>query len=224
MASCKLESVLKVNRFRYLDRTNFEIVITRFNEPLFWTDGMEHLCTVYNKGDDFHLGKGAKVISVPNYGVRAETILRHIISRYNSLPEVTFFSQANLCDNTYQPLYPLTYYYTKCRVNGVFGYEELLEDPPESRFQWRISSISCKSVGDKTFAEWRRDVAGISYRQSQEGWVKGDWISVGRERIQKRPLAYYKKLYDACQFSRGILVEECCFLERTFYSMFGGTV
>jgi len=223
MASCILESVLKGKIFNYLDRTKFEIVITRFNEPLDWTGGVEHLCTVYNKGEEgFHLNKGAKIVCVPNHGVGTETILRHIIARYDSLADVTFFSQATLCDRVDQPLYPLKDYYLKCSVGGLFGYNERLEEPAESRFLWRISSPSCKSVGDKTFAEWRHEVAGIPYRRLDESWVKGDWMSVGRERIRQRPLSYYEGLYEACQFSRGILVEECWFLERTFYSIFGG--
>jgi hypothetical protein len=116
MATCNLVSVLKGNIFTYLDRTKFEIVITRFNEPLFWTGGMEHLCTVYNKGEGFRLDKRAKIVSVPNHGVGTETILRHIIERYDSLADVTFFSQATLCDRVDQPLYPLKEYYLKFKL------------------------------------------------------------------------------------------------------------
>lgn len=225
-ATCNLETVLKGGILKYVDRTKFEIVITRFNEPLLWTEGIEHLCTVYNKGDadSFHFHKEANVVSVPNYGVGTETILRHIIGRYDSLADVTFFSQATLCDRVDQPLYPLKDYYLKCSDSGLFGYKDRLIEPADARFQWRISSPSCKSVGDLDFGKWRQQsFVMIPYAPTKrpgESWVKGDWISVGRDRIRRRPLAYYQALYDACQFNRGILVEECWFLERTFYSIF----
>jgi hypothetical protein len=54
MASCNLDTVLaNKDFFRNITRSQFEIVITRFNEDLSWTDGIEHLCTVYNKENRF---------------------------------------------------------------------------------------------------------------------------------------------------------------------------
>jgi len=214
-ATCDLATVLN-GSFNDIRKNNVEIVITRFNEELSWTAGLEHLCTVYNKGSDFEFLGSVK--NVPNHGVGCETILRHICENYHNLADVTFFSQATLCDRIDQPLYPLEVY-MKCPIDSVVGFKDELNEPPKSRYLFRISNDHCRSVGNLTFGEWRR-VIGMPYKVAYESWVKGDWIAVGARRVRKRPLSFYQNLYAICQFERGILVEECWFLERTFYSLF----
>jgi len=217
MASCNLDSVLNgCFEFTNITKQQFEIVITRFNESLEWTRGFEHLCTVYNKGAPFHYR--GQVIDVPNYGVGCETILRHVRDRYWRLADVTLFCQATLCDRQDQPMYPLTQY-MKCPIDSLVGNKDELNDIPNSRYCFRISNENCKSIGDRNLGQWR-EMIGLPYKVAYESWVKGDWISVGRLRVQKRPWHFYKNLYSVCEFERGILVEECWFLERTFYSMF----
>lgn len=217
MPSCDLSRVLaNKDSLKLLKKSQFEIVITRFNEGLEWTNGIEHICTVYNKGEPFDFP--GLVLDVPNHGVGSETMLRHIVERYNSLSDVTFFCQGTLCDRIDQPLYPLTQY-AKCPVDGLVCVKECLYELPESRFRWRISSPSCKSINDLTLSSWRT-VIGIPFRGVYESWVKGDWIAAGRQSITWRPKKFYSDLYDMCQFERGILVEECWFLERSFYSIF----
>lgn len=214
-ATCDLTTVLNGD-FKDFRKNNFEIVITRYNEDLLWTSGLEHLCSVYNKGSEFNFKGDVK--NVPNHGVGCETILRHICENYWRLADVTFFSQATLCDRSDQPLYPLEVY-RGCPIDSVVAYKDELNDMPKSRFIFRISDEGCRSVGDLTFGEWRRKI-GIPYKVAYESWVKGDWIAVGRKRVQKKPLSFYQNLYTLCEFERGILVEECWFLERTFYSLF----
>ena len=218
-ATCDLATVLKGD-YRDLSKRQFNIVITRYNEPLEWTRGLEHLCTVYNKGDtkepfDFP----GEVINVPNHGVGCETILRHIRDRYWELADVTLFCQATLCDRSDQPMFPLASY-MKCPVGSVVANTVELNDVPKSRYLFRISDDSCRSLGELNFGEWRKKI-GLPYKPAYESWVRGDWIAVGRGRIQKRGVDFYKRLYDTCSFERGILVEECWFLERTFYRIFG---
>jgi len=216
-AVCDLETVLKdVSMFKDTSRSEFEIVITRFNESLEWTSGLQHLCVVYNKGSDFEFLGSVK--NVPNHGVGCETLLRHICENYWRLADVTFFCQATLCDRSDQPLYPLEVY-MKCPIDSVVGVYDELNDTPKSRYTFRISDEGCRSVGDISFGEWRKKI-GMPYKVAYESWVKGDWIAVGKKRVHRRPLSFYEGLYAACQFERGILVEECWFLERTFYSIF----
>lgn len=221
MASCDLGYVL-ANKDFFLGytREQFEIVITRFNEDLSWTDGIEHICTVYNKGEPFSKG-ACKVVAVPNYGFGTETILRHMIEQYHNLSAVTFFCQATLCDRVDQPLYPLTTY-AKCGIDELVCVKEDLWELPGARFRWRVSSPECISVGDVDLATWRKKVfssPSLNFRGAYESWVKGDWIAAGRDRIRRRSKKFYKDLYDACQFQRGIQVEELWFLERSFHSI-----
>lgn len=218
MATCNLDHVLANKDFlKGLTRQQFEIVITRFNEDLSWTDGIEHLCTIYNKGKAF-TKMDSKIICVPNHGLGTETMLRHMVEQYNNLSDVTFFCQATLCDREDQPLYPLTTY-AQCGLDDIICVKEDLWELPGARFRWRVSSPECVSVGDVDLATWRKEVAGIAFRGVYESWVKGDWIAAGRDRIRRRPKKFYKHLYDACQFQRGIQVEEIWFLERSFHSI-----
>lgn len=214
-ATFDLTTVLKGD-FKDVRKNNFEIVITRYNEDLSWTVGLEHLCTVYNKGSEFEFSGVVK--NVPNHGIDCETMLRHICENYSRLADVTFFSQGTLCDRIDQPLYPLEVY-RRCPVDSVVAYKDELNDVPKLRYLSRVSNDECRSVDDLTFGEWRRKI-GIPYKVAYESWVKGNWIAVGRKRVQKHPLSFYQNLYTICQFDRGICVEEIWFMERTFYSLF----
>jgi hypothetical protein len=221
MATCDLNRVLaNKDFFKGLTRQQFEIVITRFNEALVWTDGIEHLCTVYNKGEPFSKGD-CKIVPVPNNGIGLETMLRHMNEQYYNLADATFFCQATLCDRVDQPLYTLETY-AKCGLDEIVCVKEDLCERPDFRFKWRASNPQCLAVNDRNFGQWRSEVLEIPYRGAYESWVKGDWICAGRERIRKRPRSFYANLYNACQFGRGIQVEECWFLERSFHSILSG--
>jgi hypothetical protein len=215
-----LETILK-NKEWFLNqkRENLEIVITRFQEDLAWTDGLEHICTIYNKGQPF-TKSSATVINVPNYGVGLETIFRHIILRYDSLAPITFFAQGTIADREDQPLYPLEYYFIDIPNSGVKGYLTDAYDKSNSRYQTRLSSPSCISIENRNLGKFRSEVVGIPYKFLQEFWVRGDWFSVTAETIRKKPRNYYIYLYNACQFQRGICVEELWFLERSNYCIF----
>jgi len=217
--SCSIVNVLRnLEYFKSIYKSQFEIVITRFKEPLEWTRGIEHLCTVYNKGPTLEFA--GTVLNVPNYGLGVETLLRHIITNYHNLAAITMFSQASLVDRVDQAMFDLTEYYKQCSVNSVFGNTAMATDPADSRYPGRLTNSSCSSIGDRDLSAFRKDIVKIPYRYFSESWVRGEWMSVGRDRIRSKPLSYYRYLYAKCQFFRGNQVEELWFLERSFYSIF----
>jgi hypothetical protein len=205
--------------FKNKTKSETEIVITRFNEDLKWTDTLEHVCTVYNKGEFFEKGQ-CTIQNIPNFGVGIETLLRHIIERYSTLAEITMFCQATLGDRIDQPMYPLHWYFQMEPNEGIRGILTDSYDPGKSQYRTRISSPDCISIGNRTLEEFRKNIIQIPYKYYRESWVRGDWISIRKGLIRRKPLSYYKAIYDACRFERGILVEECWFLERSFYSIF----
>lgn len=210
-----LADILKdISKFSTKTKSECEFVVTRYNEDLHWIKGIEHLTTVYNKGDPLTLS--SEVINTPNFGYGLETMLRHIITRYDSLAEITMFCQGNLADRTDQPMYPLQWYFDGTRP--LKGLTTDAYDPPKSHFRMRLTDPN--TFSSYTLREWREKVLGIPYKYLVEFWVKGDWIAVAREKIREKPLAYYCYLYDACKFHRGLLVEECWFLERSWWSIF----
>jgi hypothetical protein len=205
------------SEFRQFTRDQREFVVTRFNEDLLWLDGLEHLATVYNKGDP--ISGLFEITPAPNFGAGLETMLRHIITRYDSLSEITMFCQGTLLDRDDQPLYPLTWYFNEMPPIGVKGFLSEAYDRGNSRFPNRLSNSDCSAIKGRDLFTFRRDIVGINYKSHREWWVRGDWISATRQAIRKKPKAYYCWLYEACQFQRGIFTEELWYLERSWYSI-----
>jgi hypothetical protein len=205
------------SEFRSFQRPQAEFVVTRFNESLEWLQGLEHLATVYNKGED--ISGSFQHIKVPNFGAGLETMLRHIITRYDSLADITMFCQGILLDRDDQPLYDLLWYFTDIPTVGVKGFLSEAYDRGNSRFPNRLSNTECTAIKSRDLFTFRRDVVGIPYKSHREWWVRGDWISATKQAIRKKPLAYYCYLYEACQFQRGIFTEELWYLERSWYSI-----
>jgi hypothetical protein len=198
--------------FKTKKKLECEFVITRFREDLLWTTGIEHLCTVYNKGESFDLS-GAVIQCVPNKGVGLETVLRHIIERYDSLATTTFFCQGTVADRQDQPLYPFRWYFEGADANTIRGHTIEAYDIGSTKF---IFDGSYR----RTLSQFRDEIVGIPYRNLVDKWVKGDWIAVGKNVIRKKPKSYYEYIYKECHFERGIFLEECYFLERSLYSIF----
>jgi len=221
--SLNIDDFLKnIHLFSGVVSTQAEIVITRYNEPLEWTKDIAHLCTVYNKGDSpLPSYPFNKVINVPNRGYGIETVLRHIILNYNSLALMTFFCQGRILDRSDQPLYPIDWYLLNGVGTDFRGVEDTLDDSPNFRIAEKVvDNEIARTVAERSFGKFRKDLVGIPYRQGIDKWVKGDWFSIGRDRIRMKPLEYYMGLYTRCQFQRGIVIEEMWYLERSFHSIF----
>jgi hypothetical protein len=210
--TCKISEIRdNIDFFKNKTKSQCEFVITRFNESLDWIQGIEHLCTIYNKGTTFDIS-GSTVINVPNYGMGIETMLNHIIQRYNSLADVTMFCQGNIGDRSDQPIYPFVWYFKDTSVNDVRANITSISDSPS--FKWGDEPETC------TLKEFRETVIRIPYNIMTQKWVKGDWISVGRQKIIQHPLEYYSNIYNKCRFYRGIRIPELYYLERSFYIIF----
>lgn len=78
-----------------------DVVVTRFNESIDWTNNLPYTLFIYNKGFP-HLKQN--VIQTLNYGREADSMLLHIIQRYNCLSETTAFLQANPFDHCWNVL------------------------------------------------------------------------------------------------------------------------
>lgn len=201
-----------IDYFKTKSKKDCEFVITRFREPLDWTEGIEHLCTIYNKGEPFDLS-GASIKNVPNQGVGLETVFRHIIENYDSLAKTTMFCQGTIADRQDQPLYPFRWYFEGATDDTIRANEIEAYDIGSSKF---VQNGTYR----RTLAQFRDQIIGIPYRNLVDKWVKGDWIAVGRNIIRKKPKQYYEYVYKMCQFERGIFLEECYFLERSLYTLF----
>jgi hypothetical protein len=80
---------------------NVEIVISRFNEDLNWTQEIPFNLfqyIVYNKGnnDNFNKTNVKKIINIENVGKCDHTYLYHIIENYNNLSNIVVFFPGSL--------------------------------------------------------------------------------------------------------------------------------
>jgi len=217
-ATLDLNSILKdLHILKDYTKVECEIVITRFDESLEWALPLDHIATLYNKGPT--TPAFTTIMSIPNFGMGLETILRHIIERYDSLSKMTFFCQGNIADRVDQPLFPLVYYLANPNENQIRCYKTEDYNRPSLRYKGRISNPSCETLYTN-FGEFRKKIVKIPLKRYNEFWVRGDWISVGRNLIRRHSKKYYEEIYNACQFTRGICVEELFFLERSLYSIF----
>ena len=81
-----------------LSRKHVEIVISRHNEEITWSDMYASIRTIYDKSDTRNLlkmGTPGKLIRLPNLGRESHTYLTHIVSNYNNLAELTVFTQGS---------------------------------------------------------------------------------------------------------------------------------
>lgn len=221
-ASCNVSRILEnTHLLSSVKPTESEIVITCYNEDLEWTKTVAHLCTVYNKGPTpVPSYPYNKVLKTPNIGYGVETILRHIILNYDSLAIITFFCQGRITDRSDQPLYPLEWYLLEPKPNDFRALDDSLDESPNFRISKKAPTELCRTVSERTLAEFRKKIVGVSYRQGIDRWVRGDWMAIGRQRIRSKSLDYYIGLYLRCQFNRGREVEELWYLERSYYSIF----
>lgn len=90
-------------------RRHVEIVMSRFQEDISWSDVYAPLRTVYDK---FPLGWRAPrngTIYVENVGRESYVYLKHIVDHYDTLADLTVFTQAGLPTAGYETGHPSAY-------------------------------------------------------------------------------------------------------------------
>lgn len=77
---------------------DFEIVVAHYNEDLSWLSQFnKESLIIYSKGNQATIE--CTNIILPNVGRESHTYLTYIIERYESLPEIIFFTQGNVTDH-----------------------------------------------------------------------------------------------------------------------------
>lgn len=77
-------------------RQTRELVIVRHTENVEWAKSLPFPVWIYNKGERLTgFPDNVIIVNRPNVGREAEGYAHHVANRYDFLPEVVFFSQAN---------------------------------------------------------------------------------------------------------------------------------
>jgi Protein of unknown function (DUF3431) len=168
-------------------KANFEMVIARYDEDISWSDNYKEFRTVYNKGGPTEY----EAIPLENVGHLADTILRHIIDRYDTLADVTFFT------------------------HGSFNYrnDQMIREQGPCHRMWKdfvqveLDTPVCILRGDlpatkdkaydytETFGEVYERFFSKPYLPTFE-WACGKIMSVSRRHIQNKPKAFYQAMLD----------------------------
>jgi Protein of unknown function (DUF3431) len=81
-----------------LTRKDVEVVVSRHNEDIRWSDMYASIRTVYEKSDEpnvLKVGTPGNVVRLANLGRKSHTYLTHIVNNYGTLAELTVFSQGS---------------------------------------------------------------------------------------------------------------------------------
>ena len=164
-------------------RKNFEIVISRYDEDIQWSDNYKEFRTVYNKGEHADYS----YIKLDNKGHLADTILQHIINNYDNLADVTFFTHGS-------------FNYRKDQIIKVDGpchkkWDEFIQFDPNT-----LVCIEKKGVNGNTSYYNYKETVDSAYQKIFGGkynvplWGIGKIISVSRENIHNSPISIYKNM------------------------------
>jgi len=168
-------------------KANFEIVIARYDEDISWSDNYKVFRTVYNKGMPIDY----EAIPLENVGHLADTILRHIIDRYDTLADVTFFTHRS-------------FNYRKDQIIREQGachrlWKEFIQvelDTPVYIPRSELPPAKEKAYDyTETFGEVYERFFSKPYVPRFE-WACGKIMSVSRRHIQKQPKAFYQRMLD----------------------------
>jgi hypothetical protein len=160
-------------------KKNFELIITRYNENITWSDNYKEFRTVYNKGSDVDY----ECINRPNIGRDGETILYHIINNWDNLSETTFFCQGSINDRNDQILTINDFNnYINCKDIYYFKKRSDLPNKHDNFINF-----------PKKFGEIYYELFQHDYNKNF-AWVSGMWISVNKKIIKNVPLEIYTNM------------------------------
>jgi hypothetical protein len=189
-----------------------ELVVARFEEDLRWIRRVPSSLriSIYNKGgspalpSDFPKREGMTVAALANEGREAETYLRHLVGRYDSLAPLTIFCQGHPFDHApdfHSSLQALAA--GDGRIAGAnaltpftwYGFLDETDDPhgrrlfvPWSKNRERLE-LSTGVLYEALFGE--ATPALFHFRG-------GAQFAVSREAVYRRPLDFYERALELC--------------------------
>ena len=169
-------------------KKNFEIVISRYDEDVSWCENYKEFVTIYNKGKD---DLTYPSIKLENKGHQIGTELTHIITNYDSLADVTFFTHGSFNYRNDQLIKE------KGKCHRYF--EDFVSYSPNTLVY--IPRNDLPNTNDKiydynmTMGEVYEFLFGTPYIRNFD-WACGKWISVSKEKIRNKPKEFYVKMLE----------------------------
>ena len=205
---------------------SIQFVVARYNEPIDWLIHTPYDVIIYNKGVaiDFK-----NTIALPNVGREAHTYLYHIINNYDSLSDVTFFTQARISDHHYSE--DLNTLHTIAKRTFTHGFSDNYITVNKNSSDWgapdfniRIKNeliqkyhISSDTVDKVIFCDWFKEHIAPVYPNTLKMYGCAIF-AMTKERIWSRPKEYYQCLFSMLSTENAPI--EAHFLERSWFYVF----
>ncbi|KAL8928796.1 MAG: hypothetical protein Q9208_001574 [Pyrenodesmia sp. 3 TL-2023] len=192
-----------VNQTRSTD-SDFEIVISHYNEDLSWLKEHRTDCCIYSKGGNENAPELPFTFTpLPNIGREGHTFLYHIANNYESLADVTLFLQGRIDDHvdislsemkqralTVQPGQVRTYPFRELEVfdhwNGI---------PWEQYPCWkRWSSMNTQRMKETPLELFQQYISESDRVPVAVGFAPGAIFAVKKETIHQHSKAFYERL------------------------------
>lgn len=197
------------------------------NEALRWLPRSTRV-TVYSKCDKVFPGS----IPIPNVGLEAHTFLFHIVTRYDSLADITIFTMdsANVSGLKHRYLKDLLanwcstkgFYCARCPLSithymsGTTLAQFSKEQNMGSTMRHGVDSAALTKARIRPFGAWFARYIGGQFPRAYCAFVA---MAVSRDVIRRRSLEFYTELLD--QTMDGKNVEVAHYLERAWGAIFG---
>ena len=173
-------------KLKNLNKSNFELVIARYDEDISWSNNYKDFRTIYNKGnDDIQM----PYIKLKNKGHLADTILSHIIKNYDNLADVTFFTHGSFNYRNDQLI----------KEEGTCHkyFKDFIQTQQDTLVY--IPRYDLPSPQNKfyDYPDTVQDVYKYIFEKDyipNFKWACGKWISVSKDKIRKTPLHIYKRM------------------------------
>lgn len=200
--SPQLETPL-VNTLSRVESTpvHFQWVVAHYCEDLAWLSPVKEDCVVYSKGGP----DKAPILpftELANIGREGHTYLHHIVERYDTLADITLFSQGNVDDHICLTAVEMKEKALTTRPGEVttFPFRELevfdhWEGIPYEEYPcWSKWAKMETKLAPKTPAEYFVDFFGNGRVPISIGYQPCANFAVTRETIHKHPRDYYLRL------------------------------
>jgi hypothetical protein len=196
---------------------SYKIIVSRFNENIYWLSDEIDNCIIYNKGDKLNI---ENEIILENVGRESHTYLHYIITNYDNLPDVVVFTQGKILDHIGSDD---VRYLIDIKNQALENSKSQIVSIHHNIEYWNLVNgeyylqNNYKNNKPVIFLDWFKENINMTYPEPLYNYSFGIF-SVKKELILKHPIEYYKRLI--LEVDHHINPAEGHFFERAWYYIF----
>jgi hypothetical protein len=183
----------------FTTKKDLEVVVSRYNEDISWTNDIKYKTTIYNKNEnEINLFQN----NLPNLGREGHTFFNHIVNNYDNLPEYLAFVQGNPFDHCTDLKNIINEFDFKTEFKPLGVLHQLTME--YEGINQQVESYA-KTIGfDITYPIYM---------------TPGAQYIVSRRLIRNKPLEYYQKILNS--LSHEVYPQSGLDVEKTLFQIYG---